>query len=65
MVEVFHRNEHQTEKNAKIDFEKDFFMVVNNAVFGKTTTNLQKLRDMKAVAKYEKRHCLVSEPNYH
>ena len=65
MVEVFHRNEHQTEKNAKIDFEKDFFKVVNNAVFGKTTTNLQKLRDMKAVAKYEKRYCLVSEPNYH
>lgn len=65
MVEVFHRNEHQTEKNAKIDFEKDFFKVVNNAVFGKTMANLQKLRDIKAVTKYKKRHRLVSEPNYH
>ena len=52
-------------KNAKIDFEKDFFKVVNNAVFGKTMANLQKLRDIKAVTKYKKRHRLVSEPNYH
>ena len=39
--------------------------LMNNAVFGKTTKNLRKHRDIKLVAFGRRRNCLVSEPNYH
>ena len=45
------------------DFEKDFFKLMNNAVFGKTMENVRKHRDMIRTDK--KRNKLVSEPNYH
>ena len=53
-------------KEAKNDFRKDFFKLMNNSVFGKTIENVRKYRDIKLVVTAdEKRNKLVSEPNYH
>ena len=51
--------------NAKNDFEKDFFKLMNNAVFGKTMENIRKHRNIKLMTNDTKRNRLVSEPNYH
>ena len=50
---------------ASNDFEKYFFKLMNNAVFGKTIENVRKHRHIKLVKTDHKRNKLVSEPNYH
>ena len=52
-------------KQAKNDFEKDFFKLMNNSVFGETMKNVMKHRDNKLVTTNKRRNQLVSEPNYH
>ena len=49
----------------KNEFEKDFFKLINNSVFGKTMENMSNHRDIKLVTTTERRNKLVSEPNYH
>ena len=50
---------------AKNDFEKDFFKLMNNSVFGKAMENARKHRDIKLVTTDKRKNQLVSEPNYH
>ena len=52
-------------KVAKNEFEKDFFKLINNSVFGKTMENVRNHRDTKLVTSHKRRKRLVWEPNYH
>ena len=52
-------------KKAKNDFEKDFFQLMNNVVFGKTMENVRKHRDVKLVTTERRRNYLVSETSSH
>ena len=52
-------------KDAKNDFQKDFFKLINNSVFGKTMENVRNHRHIKLVTSDKRRSILASEPNYH
>ena len=52
-------------KNAKNEFEKDFYKLKINSLYGKTVQNDRKHRDIKLVTAKYKRNKLASEPNYH
>ena len=52
-------------KQAKNDFQKNFFKLMDNYIFGKTIEDLRKHRDIKQVTTNKRRNKLVSEPNYH
>ena len=49
---------------AKNNFEKDFYKLMNNAVFGKTMENIRNRKDVKLVNSVEKLRKLIAKPNF-
>ena len=50
---------------AKNDFEKNFFKLMNNSVFGKTMENIRNRVDVRLVNSKEKALKLIAKPNFH
>lgn len=51
-------------KSAKNDFEKDFFKLMNNSVFGKTMENVRKRVDVRLVNNQSQARKLVCKPTF-
>ena len=52
-------------KQAKYNFERDFFKLMNNVTFGETIENERKNKGIKLLTTERRKNYLVPEPNYH
>ena len=51
-------------KDTKSEFEKDFFKLMNNNVFGKTMGNIRNHKDMKLFTSNKKYLKYIIKPNF-
>lgn len=65
-MEPYIRMNKEFRKEAKSDFETNFYKLMNNSVFGKTMENLKNRVDMKMAKSWEvdKFRKLVASPSY-
>ena len=63
-MEPYIRRNTDLRKEAKNAFEKDFFKLMNNSVFGKTIENIRKRQNVELVDDREKALKLTSKPNF-
>ena len=54
----------QLRMQSKSKFEKDFFKLMNNSVFGKTIEDIRKRTDIKLVTTKEQAEKYINKPNY-
>ncbi|CAH3169886.1 unnamed protein product [Porites lobata] len=63
-MEPYIRKNTELRKTAANSFEKDFFKLMNNSVFGKTIENIRKRQNIILVDNREKASKLISRPNF-
>ena len=63
-MEPFIRKNTELRKTAANSFEKDFFKLMNNSVFGKTIENIRKRQNIILVDNRQKASKLTSRPNF-
>ncbi|CAH3189413.1 unnamed protein product, partial [Porites evermanni] len=63
-MEPYIRKNTELRKTAANSFEKDFFKLMNNSVFGKTIENIRKRQNIELVDNRKKAVKLTSKPNF-
>ena len=63
-MEPYIRKNTELRKCASNNFEKDFFKLMNNSVFGKTIENIRKRQNIELVDNRKKAVKLTSKPNF-